>query len=230
MRGGAGHCVRCDARRAREPPESGPMRPGTKAAPAWAPVCQACGPLPGAWLPTRGAALSHGPRLPTTPTPPGRAVDTQKPPPRNTHREGGFVCRRPERPMIVRSRPRAGGPVIRAPSLAPWTAASGTPELRGFYSGGRHPLHRRDELLIRPGTTSAASCPVAQSPEGLEGRANLLERAVHLRSVSPVSRRSRILSRKKIERPLSAPWNSPGPPKRTPRGPVRAPVSAHPGA
>lgn len=38
---------------------------------------------------------------------------------------------------------RPGGPVIRAPSLAPWTAASGTPELRGFYSGG---------LSLPPGT------------------------------------------------------------------------------
>lgn len=213
-----------EASRAREPSESGPMGPGTKAAPAcapdWAPACA---------LACAGRGSLPRPRPSTKPTPPGRAAETQKPPPRNTHREGGFVCRRPERPMIVRSRPRAGGPVIRAPSLAPWTAASGTPELRGFYSGGRHPLHRRDELLIRPGTTSAASCPVAQSPEGLEGRANLLERAVHLRSVSPVFRRPRILSRKKFRGPSLPPGTPPGlrnaPPRSRPHTRERATLS-----
>lgn len=126
MRGEAG-----EASRAREPSESGPMGPGTKAAPACAPVW-----APACALACAGRGSLPRPRPSTKPTPPGRAAETQKPPPRNTHREGGFVCRRPERPMIVRSRPRAGGPVIRAPSLAPWTVASGTPELRGFYSGG----------------------------------------------------------------------------------------------
>jgi hypothetical protein len=76
-------------------------------------------------------------------------AEKRKPSPWNTSREEGFVLPAAGRTGVFQEPStcgRIGSSVV--PSHAEWTSAQGTPQLRGHSSGGRHPLHRRDGLLI----------------------------------------------------------------------------------